>query len=574
MRAAGLTSQLKGFFTFERTLVLIFLAGLLLRLAFLDLKLFHHDEAIHTWFSWKLLTLGEYSYDPIYHGPFLYYTTAGFFSLFGAGELTARFIPAIIGSVICLFVYPIYRLGYLNRYQSLVAALFIAISPDLVYFSRFLRNDIFIVFFTLILLVALLYYIEKEKLRYAAIAGAAAGFGMSCKENMPLVILIFGVFLLYLLFSKKWKLPKFWMRHFAIAIIVAVGIMALFYSSFGAVPEMLSTGWMSAIEHWTAVHQEQRLGGPPYIYILLFILYELPIFILAIYSVCRFLLDGRKKRQAKASIEDIPEEITSEEPESPVEAEGLSEWMYEDEPSSYPAESCDIPVSEVTVDETAPEKVTVLNRTEASPAIDKKAEFARFCIFWMIASIAMYGYIGEKVPWLILHQLVPMIFVSVFYIERWKAWVPVIASVFLIVMTLHVAFTPADINEPIVQVQNSEDLRQIFAMIDNSDHVAIDFDERWPFAWYYYDEEGKKVSYVTNMDQNLDYLKNGDFDLIIVHDAKNINLPGYDKITLKKSYWFSTYDNLDRIVQYYIFRDGDVGSLNFDVFTRSNSTNI
>ncbi|MBN1432385.1 MAG: TIGR03663 family protein [Methanomicrobiaceae archaeon] len=570
MRAAELTSQLKGFFTFERTLVLIFLAGLLLRLAFLDLKLFHHDEAIHSWFAWRLLTLGQYSYDPVYHGPFLYYITAGFFSLFGANELTARFIPAIIGSTLCLFVYPIYRLGYLNRIQSIVAAVFIAISPNLVYFSRFLRNDIFVVFFTLIILIATLYYIEKGKLRYALIAGAAVGFGMSCKENMPIVILIFGVFLFYLISTGKWKLPRLWIRDLACAIIIALGIMAIFYSSFGAVPEMLSTGWIDAIEHWTSMHQEQRLGGPPYVYILLLVLYELPVFILAMYSVYRFCLDGRRPRK-KA---DNPEGIVEAEFTEDLPDDGFEEDVYE----GYIPGDVDTGAAiceEVQETATAAVKENSPGQEEKSPLhVDKKNEFARFCIFWMIASIGIYAYIGEKVPWLILHQLVPMIFVSVFYIDTWKRWVPVIASIFLIVMTLHVAFTPADINEPIVQVQNSEDLREIFAMIDAADRVAVDFDERWPIAWYYYSEEGRKISYVTEMNNNTAYLKNGDFDVIIAHDGKHLSMPGYDKYTLKKSYWYSVYDNIDRLIPYYFLRDGKTGSLNFDVFVRKSSLDV
>jgi len=577
LRAAGLTSQFKGFFTFERTLVLIFLAGLILRLAFLDLKLLHHDEAIHSWFAWRLLTLGEYSYDPVYHGPFLYYVTAGLFSLFGAGEITARFIPAVLGSTLCLFVYPLFRLGYLSRYQSLVAALFIAISPNLVYFSRFLRNDIFIVFFTLVILVATLYYIEKGKFRYALIAGSAVGFGMCCKENMPIVVLIFGAFLFYLVYSGKWELPRLWTRDLACAVVIALGIMAVFYSSFGALPEMLTTGWIDAIKHWTAMHQEQRLGGPPYVYILLLVLYELPVFILAMYSVYRFFFEGKSLgrvfRRRKTEAE-------------PVFPEDLLEDDLQEAPEDYSPECAD-PLQSSAIAKPAKEEETILGpeyafedegaeeRGENSfQRMDKKREFARFCIFWMAISMAAYGYIGEKVPWLILHQLVPMIFVSVIYIENWKRWVPLIASVFLIVMTLHVAFTPADINEPIVQVQNSEELREIFAMINASDKVAVDFDERWPFAWYYYSEEGKRVNYVTEMDKNIDFLKNGDFDVIIAHDAKNIEMPGYEKYVLKKSYWFSLYDNGDRLISYYFLRDGKVGSLNFDVFVRNSTLNI
>jgi hypothetical protein len=35
-------------------------------------------------------------------------------------------------------------------------------------------------------------------------------------------------------------------------------------------------------------------------------------------------------------------------------------------------------------------------------SVDRKEEFARFAIFWMVLSLAAYAYLGEKVPWLIL----------------------------------------------------------------------------------------------------------------------------------------------------------------------------
>jgi len=120
----------------------------------------------------------------MYHGPFLYYVTAGIFSLLGDSDLVGRLIPALLGTLIVPLLYPIYKLGYLDKKQTLIAALFLAVSPNMVYFSRFLRNDIFIAFFSMVLLVALLYYFERQKMRYALIAGAAIGLGIDRpKEN-------------------------------------------------------------------------------------------------------------------------------------------------------------------------------------------------------------------------------------------------------------------------------------------------------------------------------------------------------------------------------------------------------
>ncbi|UUX93502.1 flippase activity-associated protein Agl23 [Methanoplanus endosymbiosus] len=521
--------------------------------------MFHHDEAIHAWFSWTLLTTGEYVYDPVYHGPFLYYITAGIFSLFGESDFVARFIPALLGALIIPLVYVIHRLGYLDKKQTIVAALFIALSPDMIYFSRFLRNDIFILFFTMLLLVALLCYFEKYELRYALLAGAAAGLGMSSKENMPIVIGIFGLYLLYLIYRGKIQLPKFWWRDLAAGIILATGIMALFYSSMGSHPEVLMSGWMNAIEHWTSVHGEERLGGPFYTYILLFILYELPVLILAAIGIYRFVL----RRKNTNTVEGISD----------------SGMLPDTDHLSGTNSGAVLPPA-------VPKLIKDL------PGSLKNAEFTGFCIFWMVFSVVLYGYIGEKVPWLLLHQLLPMIFVAVYCIGDYKRYVPAVAALFLIVMTFHVVFTPADIAEPIVQVQNSEDLREVFAMVDASDNVAISNDVRWPFVWYYRNDWPDKISYFNGYQDHSDYVLNNNFDLIILHDAESpAGISGYDKSTYKKHYWFSVYDlvktpwsglnpgdagyfgavgnDLDNIGLYYCTRDAKVGSLNMDVYRKN-----
>ena len=118
-QAAEFFKKLRLFFSFERIFIVIFLLTVLLRFWQLDLKLFHHDEAIHSWFSYELLKTGAWVYDPSYHGPFLYYVTAGMFYLFGDSDLTARLLPSLFGTLLIPLVYFIYRIGYLDKKQSL-----------------------------------------------------------------------------------------------------------------------------------------------------------------------------------------------------------------------------------------------------------------------------------------------------------------------------------------------------------------------------------------------------------------------------------------------------------------------
>lgn len=546
MPAAEVLTTIRRYLSFNAAFLLLILATAVTRFYQLNLKLFHHDEAIHAWFSYELLTKGTYSYDPMYHGPILYYITAGMFRLFGDSDLVGRLVPALLGVLIVVLVYFIYRLGYLDQRQSLAAGLLIMISPDLVYFSRFLRHDIFMLFFTLLLVVALLYYLERRQFRFAALAALAAGLALSCKEEMPLILILFGVYILYLIVRKRLPLPetKVWVRDLVISIAIIGGVMAVLYSFFGIHVDTLWTGPFEAINHWLSMHGQQRLGGPPYFYVLLFGLYEVPIVILAGASAVSFAV-LQIRRRSKARLDSISAEI-----------DGLA---------------------------------GVSSVTRPVPVFDRRDEFLKFCLIWMAGTMVMYGYIGEKVPWLIIQQLLPMCFVASWCLREKKpeerlirhdAWkfITVAFLVFSLVMpiygfglgytTHHVQFDRKDISEPIVQVQNSEDLRGVFRDMNAAEKVVVASQNYWPLPWYYRGDRWNKIQFYGNrIDENA--VIASDAEVVLTDSGQSYpSLPGYEKRTVKLNYWFSWYDNQNRVVEYYFNRDGKLGSMNLDVFTK------
>jgi uncharacterized protein (TIGR03663 family) len=540
-QAAEFFKKIKLFFTFERIFLFVFSIALLLRFWQLDLKLLHHDEAIHSWFSYELLTTGAWVYDPSYHGPFLYYVTAGMFYVFGDSDLVARILPSLFGALLIPLAYCIYRIGYIDKKQTLFAAILLAVSPDMVYFSRFLRHDIFMLFFTFLLLVAILYYFEYGKTRYAIIAAVAMAGGLCCKEEMPIIILIFASFFIYAVWRGNFKLPKDWKYDCILGVFIVFAIMSVMYSAFGFHIETLigqnfalnTTGWYKAVEHWTAMHNQQRLGGPWFYYIPLFLLYELPIFILGIIGTLQFLIKGFDVSLLLRRLRNHIKYRGSE-----------------------------MPTSELA-------NLSLMQLKTPKPEYSKSDYFFRFCIYWMILIMAFYAIVGEKVPWLIIPQLLPMCFIAVYKLNWQKMAVIFSGCIFLILMTWHVAFIPADINEPIVQVQNSEDLRDVMRLIDASDHVVVASKNYWPLPWYYRGDRWNKIKFYGDLTDE-DTLTKDNPGVIILHDAASYpSLPGYDKKTYKLGYWFSWYDNENRLIDYYLHRDGTMGSINIDVFTPS-----
>ena len=311
MQQAALFSQkLKQLFTFERIFIVLLILAFVLRFWQLDLKLLHHDEAIHSWFSFRLLTENTWAYDPSYHGPFLYFVTAGMFSVFGASDLVARLLPSLFGVLLIPLVYCVYRLGYISRIQTLLVSLFIAVSSDMVYFYRFLRHDIFMLFFTFLIIVALFYYFERQQSRFSVIAAIATAGALCCKEEMPVLLIIIGSFFLISLWQQRFTLPSPWKKDLIISVLLVVALCCTLYTGFGGHPETIigkttgwsedgyhfdftTTGWYQAVEHWTDMHNQQRLGGPYYYYIPLNLLYELPIFVLAIIGTIQILFSGQ-----------------------------------------------------------------------------------------------------------------------------------------------------------------------------------------------------------------------------------------------------------------------------------------
>jgi predicted membrane-bound mannosyltransferase len=133
-----------------------------LRFYWLGLKPFHHDEGVNGFFLTNLFRDGVYKYDPAnYHGPTLYYISLAFAEVFGLETIPIRWSVAIWGVLIVILAF--FLKGYIGKTGALFAALFLALSPGMVFISRYFIHEIFFVFLCLAFVVAILFFIEKEK---------------------------------------------------------------------------------------------------------------------------------------------------------------------------------------------------------------------------------------------------------------------------------------------------------------------------------------------------------------------------------------------------------------------------
>ncbi|MGH2609425.1 MAG: flippase activity-associated protein Agl23, partial [Tepidiformaceae bacterium] len=168
----------------------VFASAFGLRFWDLGTRALHHDESIHAQWSWNLL---DYNHSPVFHGPFYYHVQGAVFFLFGSSDYTSRISPALFG--LGIVVLPLLLRRRLGVVGTAATVCFLAFSPTLVYYSRFMREDIFMAFFVLLMAVSMWRYIEEGRERWLVFFALGFTGAMSSKEGAFLVVAAFLVFL-------------------------------------------------------------------------------------------------------------------------------------------------------------------------------------------------------------------------------------------------------------------------------------------------------------------------------------------------------------------------------------------
>ena len=168
-------------------LVLVMLA-LGMRLWELDGRTMHYDEAIHLHYSWRLANLEPFIHSPWMHGPFQIELAALVMRILGDTDFTARLVYVVFGSA--LVGLPYFLRDYMGRSGAFFASVMLMLSPALLYFSRFGRNDILMAFWAVALFILLWRYIHRSENRYLYLASAVLAFMFATKETAYIITLI------------------------------------------------------------------------------------------------------------------------------------------------------------------------------------------------------------------------------------------------------------------------------------------------------------------------------------------------------------------------------------------------
>src|ERR1043166_7777700 len=168
-------------------------AAIALRVPHLALRPLHNDEGVNAVKVAELWEHGRYVYDPDeFHGPTLYYASLPFLWLSGArnpGELhdaALRVAPVAFGVALVLLLW-LLRDG-LGLHATTLAAFFVAVSPAMVFYSRYFIHEMLLVFFSALTLGALWRYWQSRSSQWAVLAGVGVGLMFATKETFIITI--------------------------------------------------------------------------------------------------------------------------------------------------------------------------------------------------------------------------------------------------------------------------------------------------------------------------------------------------------------------------------------------------
>lgn len=147
--------------TIENLLIAaILILAVLSRFTALGDRVMSHDEVNHVVPSYDLYQGRVYRHDPVTHGPFQFHVVALSYFLFGDNDFTSR-VPAATFSVAAVaFLIFGYR-RYLGRAGALIAGALYLISPYILFYGRYTRNEAFIELIGVVFLYGILRYMEK-----------------------------------------------------------------------------------------------------------------------------------------------------------------------------------------------------------------------------------------------------------------------------------------------------------------------------------------------------------------------------------------------------------------------------
>ncbi|MCD6577175.1 MAG: TIGR03663 family protein, partial [Anaerolineaceae bacterium] len=218
----------------DLVIALIILLAILSRVIGLGDRVMSHDEVNHVVPAFDLFSGRGYRHDPVTHGPLQFHLMALSYFLFGDNDFTSRLPHALFSIATIVFVTTYFR-RYLGKFGSIAAGVLFTISPFMLFYGRYARNDTICVFLGITAIYGLLRYFESSQIKYLYYFTAMMALNFTTKETAyiltaQLLIFLFIIFIRdFLLIKGVEKINK--RRVILMNIILIAGISAAVIAS-------------------------------------------------------------------------------------------------------------------------------------------------------------------------------------------------------------------------------------------------------------------------------------------------------------------------------------------------------
>jgi uncharacterized protein (TIGR03663 family) len=265
------------------------LLGVIFRWTLLDMRPYHHDESLHGMYGRYFYDFPDqsfYRYDPMLHGPMLYNSMRFIFAMFGDSLWAARTPVCIMGT---LFIFaPFVFRSFFSKASVLTLTGAVAISPTMVYWSRFLREDFWVVSSMLMVIYGLTLARTNLKV-FLVLLGLTLQW--VTKENIFVTLAIVCGYLAFEFFMERFVLRdgaktligrmfSYVAKHpwaTTWALIVSCLVFSWFYGAGFRYLDGIGDGLgKKGYDYWKEHHGMERIQGPFNFHLYMLSWYELP----------------------------------------------------------------------------------------------------------------------------------------------------------------------------------------------------------------------------------------------------------------------------------------------------------
>jgi len=379
-----------------------------------------HDEALHVYYSWRLYAGQGYVHNPVMHGPFLFHATALAYALFGASDATARLVPALFG--VALVGLPFLLRRWLGRLGAWLSGFMLLISPTSLFYSRYIRHDLPVLAWTLLMVIALFQFLATRDRRWFQ-AGVLATVLAVCTKEVAFIFGFIGLTFLGLswgrervsvLSGRRWRHLS-WGTAALLAAIAVVGLvgaseggssglaafrsalpyvtlaLGLLLAALLTVPRLPQTNgnWRLALSVLDRRTWRNALLVGALIYVLL-------------HTTFLTNVAGLLTGVGGAAIYWLGQHAVQRGGQ-PGYYYAVTLGLYEFLPVLFGG----LGVARFLVARKAWQAETEEGHT-----------FVTFLVYWLLVSLVVYSWAGEKMPWLTVHLALPLILLAGWFLDR------------------------------------------------------------------------------------------------------------------------------------------------------------